>query len=238
MICVYLHFCLFFSLRARVFDVCWAREQGIGYTPQTGNEKFKQIDPCLWASERKCETYREECREIEQGRRWRMWNRHDESRGLNIQVFTVSAVSVWALGERRRTSQCIYIFKIDPDPLETVPFGISHPTEPIETQWIHLVHLIFSSQWYLFDVCLHMESDSAVFVCSFHLEEVPALSQALHHTDILHSTVVLMCQTATLDELIKQEKAHEDLSGLHKQSSCVACCSPFIWHCGCCFHGS
>lgn len=30
-----------------MFDVCWAREQGIGYTPQTGNEKFKQIDPCL-----------------------------------------------------------------------------------------------------------------------------------------------------------------------------------------------
>lgn len=30
-----------------MFDVRWAREQGIGYTPQTGNEKFKQIDPCL-----------------------------------------------------------------------------------------------------------------------------------------------------------------------------------------------
>lgn len=79
---VYPPFCLFFSFWAAwVFDVRWAREQGIGYTPQTGNEKFKQIDPCLCASERKTEACREECTQIERGRRWRMWNRRTESRG-------------------------------------------------------------------------------------------------------------------------------------------------------------
>lgn len=30
-----------------MFDVRRAWEQGIGYTPQTGNEKLKQIDSCL-----------------------------------------------------------------------------------------------------------------------------------------------------------------------------------------------
>lgn len=54
MLSAYPPLCLFFSFWAAwVFDVCWAQEQGIGYTPQTGNEKFKQIDPCLCASQRK-----------------------------------------------------------------------------------------------------------------------------------------------------------------------------------------
>lgn len=90
MLGLYPQICLPFLVQfsvLRLFDVCWARQQGIGYTPQTGNEKFKQIDQKLSGlrREKKPIVCQEECRQIERGRLRRMCNRRYESRGLKVE---------------------------------------------------------------------------------------------------------------------------------------------------------
>lgn len=110
--------CFFFSphCNTRVFDVRSAQEQGIVRTPQTGNEKFKQIGPCLWDPEKKREICREECREIEPSSRWRMWNRRNESRGSSVQSGKVVIVWIFLHEERRGIAQeCDWTSSIDSD---------------------------------------------------------------------------------------------------------------------------
>lgn len=72
------------------------------------------------------------------------------------------------------------------------PCDISRPTEPIESDKNFVIspsspYFFHLNDTFSVSACgrHHMESDSAVLVCSFHLEVTPALSQALHRTHTL-----------------------------------------------------
>lgn len=211
-------FCLFFLFwAARVFDVCWAREQGIGYTPQTGNEKFKQIDPCLSALQR-IERNSQGGMQIDRARA--------DSGGCEIDTPHVikSVVNTW--GEK----VVVYCMRVRENREEEHPGYDIYRRWPPQTllciaQWHHpsygavqsdsklpfnytchtvsqlSVHIAsYFSQQKLLSVYFRLRRTPTVHlgvrlgsisVCLFHLKITPALwTDSASHP---HPTVVLMC---------------------------------------------
>lgn len=77
-----------------MFDVCWAREQGMGYTPQTGNEKFRQTNPCLCG-------WRESDRNFYEGQQIDGTGRC-EIDGMNQEAVNVQVEKVDVCGHKER----------------------------------------------------------------------------------------------------------------------------------------
>lgn len=156
---------------------------------------------------------------------------------------------MWAWGEREEGHPKYVIYRQRP-PQTLLCIALWHqPSDWTHREWQKLCDftqftLFLSSQWHLFSLSL-WKAPHGVRQCSTCLLISPwsntgFVTGSASHS---HSTVVLMCQTATplVNELIKQERARDDLSKAtvaHKQSSCVTWCRPFILPCGCCFHGS
>lgn len=94
--------------------------------------------------------------------------------------------------ERRDTPSMLFIDSDHPRRCSASPYDISYPTEPIESDKNFVISPSSPYFFHLNDTFSgsacgrhHMESYSAVLVCSFLLEVTQTLSQALHRTHTL-----------------------------------------------------
>lgn len=147
----------------RLFDVCWAWQQGIGYTPQTGNEKFKQIDQQvtgLWR-EKNPKNGQQECRQIERGRLRRMCNRRNESRGLKVAGEKVVSKRHVSLNRAMRDTPKYVINRLRP-PMLLLSVGFYRWTirlDPLGMTWrFHPLNPFLRGFWVALETdscCMH-----------------------------------------------------------------------------------